>query len=67
MSQSNPAITQSTIIDVSHPFYLGSSDNPSNSLVSNVFTDIGFSTWKRSMVIALSAKNKLTFVDGYTS
>lgn len=33
-------------------------------LVSETFDGIGFSNWKRSMLIALSARNKLCFVDG---
>ncbi|KAL7600581.1 hypothetical protein Lser_V15G24232 [Lactuca serriola] len=66
MSQSINSSSQSHVIDISNPFYLGSSDNPSNALVSNVFNGVGFSAWKCSMTIALSAKNKITFVDGTT-
>lgn len=53
-----------SLIDVSSPFFIGSSDNPNYVLVSNVFTGVGFNSWKRSMVISLSVKNKLGFVDG---
>lgn len=55
---------ESSTIDISSPYYLGSSDNPSAILVSTVFTGVGFATWKRSMILSLSAKNKLQFVDG---
>lgn len=50
-------------IDSSNPFFLGSSDNPNSVLVSNVFNGVGFFAWKRSIIISLSAKNKLGFVD----
>ncbi|XP_074289539.1 uncharacterized protein LOC141614694 [Silene latifolia] len=36
-------------------------------LVANVFEGTGFNGWKRGMEIALSAKNKLDFVDGSIS
>lgn len=36
-------------------------------LVSDPFDESGFSNWKRSMTIALSARNKLGFVDGSLS
>ena len=39
----------------------------SSILVSNLFNESGFTSWKRSMVIALSAKNMLDFVDGSIS
>ncbi|KAL7600721.1 hypothetical protein Lser_V15G25012 [Lactuca serriola] len=61
-SDNSVPFTQSIIIDISNPLYLGSSNNPNALLILNVFTRIGFSTWKRSMIITLFAKNKLTFV-----
>lgn len=51
-------------IEISSPYYLGSSGNPSTILVSTVFNGTGFAAWKRSMTLALSAKNKMCFVDG---
>lgn len=56
--------SDSSAISVSSPFYIGSSDNPNSILVSTVFNGIGFQSWKRSMILSLSAKNKLGFVDG---
>ncbi|KAL8103291.1 hypothetical protein AgCh_027738 [Apium graveolens] len=47
-----------------NPFYLQSSDSPGMKLVSDPFDGSGFGNWKRSMTIALSARNKLGFVDG---
>lgn len=51
-------------IDSSNPLYLHQSDHPAMILVSKAFDGTGFGAWKRSMTIALSAKNKLSFVDG---
>lgn len=65
MSSSSSSIpSQSLNIDITSPNYLGSSDNPSQILVTTVFNGVGFSAWKRSMIISLSAKNKLSFFDG---
>lgn len=50
-----------------NPFHLQSSDNPGMKLVSECFDGTGFGNWKRSMIIALSARNKLGFVDGSIS
>ncbi|XP_021852169.1 uncharacterized protein [Spinacia oleracea] len=45
-------------------YYLSSHDLNASKLVSIVFDGKCFNDWKRSMVIALSARNKLCFVDG---
>ncbi|KAM2222827.1 hypothetical protein ACFXTI_016930 [Malus domestica] len=50
--------------DPSSPFYIHHSDNPGMYLVSTPLTGNNYSTWSRSMRIALSAKNKFGFVDG---
>ena len=50
----NPAGTYSL-----HP-----SDQANNKLVSTTFNGTNFGKWKRSMTLALSAKNKMGFVDG---
>lgn len=46
------------------PYYIHPSDNPSMKLVSMKFNGQSYNDWKRSMVISLSAKNKMGFVDG---
>ena len=46
------------------PLYIHPSDNPGIPLVSTPFNGENFDSWKRSVVIALSAKHKLTLVDG---
>ncbi|XP_059285892.1 uncharacterized protein LOC132039425 [Lycium ferocissimum] len=51
-------------IDSGHSYYLHASDYPSISIVSSVFNGKGYGRWRRGVVIALSAKNKLSFIDG---
>ena len=46
------------------PYYIHPSDNPGMKLVSIQFDGTGYSDWKRSLLISLSAKNKIGFVDG---
>lgn len=36
-----------------------------SQLVSIKFNGIGYANWKRIMLLSLSAKNKLAFIDGY--
>lgn len=50
--------------DPSNPYYVHPSDANSSQLVSLKFSGTGFSNWKRSMLLSLSAKNKLGFLDG---
>lgn len=45
-------------------YYLHPSDNPSMKLVSLKFDETAYNDWTRSMLISLSAKNKIVFVDG---
>lgn len=45
-------------------YFIHPSENPATPLVSERFDGERYSEWKRSMIIALSAKNKLAFVDG---
>ena len=44
--------------------YLHTSENPAAALVSPVLDSTNYHSWSRSMITALSAKNKLEFVDG---
>ncbi|XP_035830652.1 uncharacterized protein LOC118479895 [Helianthus annuus] len=60
-NQTNSAVNS---IDESNPLYLHPSDHPGMILVSKQFDGTGFGSWKRAMMIALSAKNKLGFVTG---
>ncbi|XP_060183613.1 uncharacterized protein LOC132613565 [Lycium barbarum] len=51
-------------IDSNHPYYLHPSDAPGLTLVVSPFNGKGYGGWRRSMLIALSAKNKTGFIDG---
>ncbi|XP_061375054.1 uncharacterized protein LOC133317230 [Gastrolobium bilobum] len=50
--------------DSSSPHFLHNGDHPGLVLVSHSLTGSNFSSWKRAMLLALTAKNKLVFVDG---
>ncbi|KAB5512675.1 hypothetical protein DKX38_029703 [Salix brachista] len=50
--------------DSSPPYFLNSSDNPGGVLVSCLLKGDNYPTWRRAMMNALRAKNKLGFVDG---
>ncbi|GMJ05093.1 hypothetical protein HRI_004178500 [Hibiscus trionum] len=53
--------------DGGNPYYLHQSDNPGIVFVLQPLTNDNYNSWRRSMVMALSAKNKLGFVDGSIS
>jgi hypothetical protein len=48
----------------SNPYYLDHGDSPSSMLVSQLLDRENYQTWSRFMVMALTAKNKLGFIDG---
>jgi len=56
--------TRTSQLEPTDPLYVHPSDNPGLPLVSNLFTGENFDNWKRSVVIALSAKHKVAFIDG---
>jgi hypothetical protein len=60
-TSSNPA---PLAIEFSSPFYLHRGDSLGTLLVSQPLVGNNYHTWKRSMSMALSAKNKLGFIDG---
>ncbi|KAH0637483.1 hypothetical protein KY289_037398 [Solanum tuberosum] len=60
-SSSTPAM------DSNHPYYLHSSDAPGMAIVNTSFDGRGYQGWKRSVLIAISAKNKLGFITGLHS
>nr|XP_017250991.1 PREDICTED: uncharacterized protein LOC108221639 [Daucus carota subsp. sativus] len=53
--------------DPSSVYYIHPSDASTTQLVSVKFSGTGFHNWKRSMMLTLSAKNKLGFVNGTIS
>jgi len=50
-------------IEPSDPLFLHPSDHPSHVLVADTFTGEDFDNWRRSVMIALSAKHKVSFID----
>ena len=55
---------KSPIDDTLSPYFLNHFDCPEVSLVSQLLKGDNYALWSRAMMIALSAKNKLGFVDG---
>ncbi|XP_060182997.1 uncharacterized protein LOC132612946 [Lycium barbarum] len=60
-------IGTSFTIDASHPLYVHPSDNQGIMLVPTPFSGFGYNSWKRNVLIALSAKNKAGLVNGKIS
>uniref|UniRef100_A0A803PRN9 Retrotransposon Copia-like N-terminal domain-containing protein n=1 Tax=Cannabis sativa TaxID=3483 RepID=A0A803PRN9_CANSA len=51
--------------DLSNPYFLSNGDNPGAVRGSKILTGSeNYNTWRRSMLIALVARNKLKFVNG---
>lgn len=51
-------------INLSHPFYIHPSDNPNTPLISPHFDGNVFVPRRRSMLVALSAKNEIGVITG---
>jgi len=51
-------------VEPTDPLYVHPSDNPAQPLVSNAFNGENYDGWKRFVSIALSARHKLSFIDG---
>ncbi|XP_070026367.1 uncharacterized protein [Nicotiana sylvestris] len=54
-------------LDSNHPYYRHSSDAPGMTLVSTPFDGRGFPGWRRFVLIAISVKNTLSFINGACS
>lgn len=52
------------IDDASSPYYCHHGDSPNSVLVSQLLHGKNYHTWSRSMIMALTAKNKIGFIDG---
>lgn len=65
-SNTNPWNRHSVLAspDPTSVYYIHPSDANTTQLVSVKFNGNGYSNWKRSIMLSLSAKNKLGFVDG---
>lgn len=49
----------------SNPLYVHNADYAGIALVSDKLTSLGnFNTWRKSMMMALGARNKVVFIDG---
>lgn len=57
------AMASSSDMDPSNPFFLHHGDSPGSVLVSQPLIGDNYHTWSQSMVMALTAKNKVAFVD----
>ena len=51
-------------IEPSDPLFLHLSDHPGHVLIADIFNGEDHDNWKRSVLIALSAKHKTAFIDG---
>lgn len=60
----NSLSTSVSTIPHTHPLYLHPSDYPRMVLVTTPFNGTGYGSWRRGMLISLSAKRKLGFIDG---
>ncbi|XP_060206641.1 uncharacterized protein LOC132634400 [Lycium barbarum] len=54
------------VFNTSYPFFISPSDSSGTLLLNTVFDGKSFGGWKRAMWIALTAKNKVGFIDGST-
>ncbi len=66
-SSSSSVPTQNSLISIENsrsPYYLNNGDNPGIRIVPEALTRDNYQSWRRSMTTALSAKNKLGFVNG---
>ncbi|KHN42498.1 hypothetical protein glysoja_031434, partial [Glycine soja] len=51
-------------LNIHTPFYLHPGESPTTTLVSPLLDSSNYNSWSRSMITALSAKNKVKFIDG---
>ncbi|XP_073025131.1 uncharacterized protein [Primulina eburnea] len=63
-NMANPQPNRGVSQDSSSPFFLHNGDHPGLLLVSHQLTGSNYNTWSRSFGMALTAKNKLGFIDG---
>ena len=55
---------QDQSLNIHNPYYLHQGENPATTLVSPVLDSTNYNSWSQSMLIVLSVKNKVEFVDG---
>ena len=60
-----PVSSSNTQTNSSNPFLLSASENPGNILVTQPLLGMrNYQSWSRAMVLALTAKKKIGFVNG---
>ncbi|PHT61917.1 hypothetical protein T459_34230 [Capsicum annuum] len=59
--------TANNSLETFSPLYHHPSDSSGTQLVNSIFYEKGYAGWSRALVIALSAKNKLSLIDGTLS
>lgn len=64
LSVSESKTTSKEVVDSTHPYYLSSSDSPGMNLINATFDGSSYGNWKRGVLISLSAKNELDFING---
>jgi len=52
------------LIEPSNPLFLHPSEHPGHVLIADTFNCEDFDSWRRSVLIALSAKHKTAFING---
>ncbi|XP_060188433.1 uncharacterized protein LOC132617449 [Lycium barbarum] len=55
--------TPSDVVPINHPYYLNASDSPGMNLLNVSFNGTSYGNWKRGILISLSAKNELCFIN----
>lgn len=60
--EKSDGVPTASAIDSSQDFYIHPSDYPNQNPISAVFDERSYSRGRRSVVIALSIKNKLVFI-----
>ena len=66
-TENTPSSSHNTndINSIHHPLYFHQNDHPGLVLISKKLTGSeNYSTWKRSMMIALNARNKMKLING---
>lgn len=61
-STSNSALISDNLS--SNPLYLHHGDSPGSHMVAQPLNGDNYNAWSRSMIMALTAKNKIAFIDG---
>ncbi|GAA0144919.1 hypothetical protein LIER_05238 [Lithospermum erythrorhizon] len=63
-NQNNQQNANNLVVRADDPLYLNNADSSSAILVSDLLTKQNYTAWSRSMIIALAARDKLSFVNG---